>query len=141
MPRTYMSFEEWKATGESLFGLDYNDWEFVCPLCGHVQTPADFTAIGHHPKLAERHCIGYYNGSKFTTFGKPKGSPCDYSTLNFFQIAFGPAEASNSIVVIEHERHIVWVFPFNDPTAKPAEKQEQNHDLVPCTVPGPEGAR
>lgn len=58
-----MTHEEWVAKGKALFGDDMLKWKFVCPGCGHVQTPEDFRAFkdkGATPDSARNECIGRY---------------------------------------------------------------------------------
>lgn len=38
---TTMTQDEWKQYGEDHYGDDQDDWEFVCPRCGHVQSVND----------------------------------------------------------------------------------------------------
>lgn len=48
---------DWLKELESRFGEDSEDWKFVCPSCGHVQSVADFKAIGVDGNKAYCECI------------------------------------------------------------------------------------
>lgn len=41
-----IKFADWLKELRSRFGEDDEEWKFVCPSCGHVQSVADFKAIG-----------------------------------------------------------------------------------------------
>lgn len=59
----------------SRFGEDDEDWKFVCPSCGHVQSVADFKAIGVDGNKAYYECISRY---KYID-GKTNKKPCKYT--------------------------------------------------------------
>ena len=50
---TYIGLEAWQAMGRKLFGEDPNQWEFICPDCGHVQKPQDFLDLGMPQKMVD----------------------------------------------------------------------------------------
>ena len=56
-----MSLVAWQNIGLTLFGEDTNQWEFVCPDCGHVQKPQDFLDLGLNQRtvdtIASHACI------------------------------------------------------------------------------------
>jgi len=79
-----MTKEEWMAKGKELFGENFEEWKFVCPGCGHVQTIADFRQYkdqGSSPNSATCECIGRYSGGKSWFFDNLRrtGGPCDYA--------------------------------------------------------------
>lgn len=84
--------EEWFAEGVRRFGADPLVWRFKCPVCGNVQTPAEFKAVkvGMAPWAAYSNCIGRYQESARRAFGpKPKGTPerpCDYASGGLFKV-------------------------------------------------------
>lgn len=43
--------EEWLEKGHELYGEDREKWEFVCPLCGHVQSAESM--IENNPGMDE----------------------------------------------------------------------------------------
>jgi len=84
--------EEWLAKGKELFGDNMLNWRFVCPGCGHVQTPQDFQPFqeqGATPDSARNECIGRYTGGKSwlrDNLQKYNG-PCDYAGYGLFSIS------------------------------------------------------
>lgn len=89
--------EEWMAKGKKLFGDDMMQWEFKCPSCGNVQTPADFEQLkdkGATPNSAYQQCMGRFTG------GKEGPHKCDWCAYGLFG---GPD-------VIDG----VKAFPFNE---------------------------
>jgi hypothetical protein len=108
---------EWLARGRELFGEDPLQWRFKCPICGHVQTMADFKAIGQQAQSAYRECIGrHLPKSQCATDlasvpGKDgKKSPCDYATYGLFQIG--------DKVTPEGQDKPITVFYFDDGTVR-----------------------
>ena len=85
---TTMTLEEWKAKGTALFGENVLAWKFVCPVCGHVQTPADFEPHqikGASPASAYQECIGRYTGvGEFREKGQ---GPCNYAGYGLFKLS------------------------------------------------------
>jgi hypothetical protein len=49
---------EWRTEATRLFGQLPLQWKFQCPICGNVQTGAEFKARGAEPERAYRECIG-----------------------------------------------------------------------------------
>ncbi len=49
---------EWNAKGRELFGDNVNQWSFVCPSCGHLQTRQDWLDVGLSPRQVD-HRIGF----------------------------------------------------------------------------------
>ncbi len=79
-----IGLEAWQAQGVQLFGTDVNNWRFVCPACGHVQTRADWLALGMNRRQVDQRlgftCIGRWLDplNTATDFQRSKGSGCDY---------------------------------------------------------------
>jgi predicted RNA-binding Zn-ribbon protein involved in translation (DUF1610 family) len=46
--------------GERLFGPDFRNWKYRCPMCGNIQTGHDFLYIGIRSIHVEYNCIGNY---------------------------------------------------------------------------------
>jgi hypothetical protein len=83
------TIDEWLAEGERLFGQNMLEWKFVCPSCGHVQTPEDFRPHkdkGSTPDSARFSCIGRYDGHMDTDMCSGK-SPCNYTSGGLFKLA------------------------------------------------------
>ena len=50
-----MTWPEFLAEGKKRFGENRNDWRFVCPACGHVQSVADF--LKRHPDAKPKDAV------------------------------------------------------------------------------------
>ena len=92
MEEITMTKEEWLAKGRELFGENFEEWKFICPGCGHVQTIADFRQYkdqGATPNSATCECIGRYAGGKSWTDKNPRktGGPCDYAGYGLLRIS------------------------------------------------------
>ncbi len=48
-----VTLQEWHAEGREQFSDDPKDWKFTCPSCGHVQSLADFLALGMKNLMAQ----------------------------------------------------------------------------------------
>ena len=104
--------KDWLKEGKKLFGEDAKLWRFVCPNCGHIQTPADFFKLRElgifkgDPQTAYYSCIGRYDKripkKKIGTLGDKK-SPCDYTSGGLIELA-------KTIVIMEGEPHQVFEF-------------------------------
>lgn len=82
-----MTLAEWQAKGAELFGRDAIKWRFVCPSCGHVQTPEDFRPYPDtNPETALFSCIGRFDGKHgHVTIGTKPG-PCNYTSGGLFNL-------------------------------------------------------
>jgi hypothetical protein len=90
-PTPKMTYGEWMAEGKKLFGDNFDNWRFVCPICGNVAAIADFKPFkdqGATPDTAANECIGRFIGSKYKAFGTSKevGKPCDYALFGLFRL-------------------------------------------------------
>lgn len=102
-----MSLADWKKEGERRFGPDALLWHFVCPVCGHVQTPLDFkplARLGATPSSAYSECIGRYIPGSQDAFGATGVGPCNYAGYGLFRL--GP------ISVIDDKGLATQVFAF-----------------------------
>tara|TARA_R110000796_G_scaffold41179_1_gene101903 strand:+ start:6367 stop:6615 length:249 start_codon:yes stop_codon:yes gene_type:complete len=61
--------------GLEMFGNDPNQWEFVCPSCGHVQSCQDFLDLGLWQRQVDRHagyaCIRRWTDQQCLHVGGP----------------------------------------------------------------------
>lgn len=79
-----MSLACWQKLGESLFGPDVDQWRFICPSCGHIQTRADWRKLGMNHRLIDMllgfSCIGrWLNPLRAVEFGElSEGYGCMY---------------------------------------------------------------
>ena len=107
-PARHWTQAEWLTEGSKLFGKWMN-WRFQCPICGHVQTPADFEAIGVEPQLAYQECIGRRTKGARDFASEPgangQKSPCDYA-------AYGLLRVGDTVQPDDLARKRTTVFPF-----------------------------
>lgn len=62
-----LKFADWQNELINRFGPNPDNWKFVCPVCGHVQSVADFKAIGKSPNFAYSCCIGRFTDNNDKT--------------------------------------------------------------------------
>jgi len=108
---TVMTKEEWMAKGTHLFGADPFKWRFVCPSCGHIQTPEDFRPYkdkGASPDTAWFNCIGRYDGHEYVVILSGK-SPCNYTGGGLF--------CFNPIKVVDGDKSVM-AFAFDEEKPK-----------------------
>ncbi len=99
MVRRTITHAEWLVEAEQLFGPDSSQWRFVCPVCSHVATVADWQAAGAPEGGVEFSCVGRWAGCKRDAFGlnpdKHKrgellpaegDGPCNYAGAGLFCI-------------------------------------------------------
>lgn len=115
VPPVPITREEWLAEGTRRFGSNMMVWHFVCPACGHVQTPADFIPykdkIGG-PDIAYLACFGRMVMERqpvHRAFGQKQlgdpARPCDYTSGGLFNI--------NPVPVVV-DGTTTWAFAFAD---------------------------
>lgn len=80
-----MTEDEWRALGRRLYGDDTMRWRFVCPVCGHIATPADWKAAGAPENAVAFSCVGRWSGAKHEAFAKGDG-PCNYAGGGLFKL-------------------------------------------------------
>lgn len=99
--------EEWKAEGAALFGDNQMDWRFVCPVCHHVASVADWYSLGAAGKsMVAFSCVGRLNAGSSEAFsGKP--GPCNYAGGGLFGM--------NPVTVILEDNERTRVFEFDKP--------------------------
>ena len=103
--------DEWLAEGARLFGADFGDWQFVCPVCTNIAKVSDYKQYkekGATPDSATCECIGRYDGSKGTAFGEVRGKPCNYALYGLFRfvdtvITFPDGKIRNSFKFARQE--------------------------------------
>lgn len=78
----FKTAEEWRAEGTRRFGKDPENWKFICPSCGRVNTGQEFKAAGAEPNDMYVCCIG--------RFDETKG--CDWAAYGLFDICTSEVE-------------------------------------------------
>lgn len=84
---TLLTLAAWIDTGTYLFGSNMLDWRFMCPSCGHVQTPRQFQALGADVDLAYFNCIGRHDGVHNAVDIGTKPGPCNYTGGGLFKLS------------------------------------------------------
>lgn len=74
-----MTKEEWIKQGTEIFGADQMTWKFVCPVCGYVQSVADYKEAGAPFSAVAFSCIGRYLKTSRDAFSKEGDGPCNYA--------------------------------------------------------------
>lgn len=83
----YITYAEWQAEGEALFGPDQLKWKFVCPVCGHIASVAEWKTAGAPLLAAGFSCIGrWLDMPKTPSSYKNVKGPCNYSGGGFFKL-------------------------------------------------------
>lgn len=115
-PQRSVTKAEWEDQGTALFGANKNDWRFVCPACGYVQTPTDYRK-SHAPRDAIAFsCVGRWRNKARKAFGETGPGPCDYAGGGLFSL--------NPVCITDHGDGI-RIFEFAPqegqctPTTKP----------------------
>jgi len=93
-PAKKMSLNAWREEGERLFGKDPMAWKFVCPVCGNIQSAADFQGLdGASPEDAYYNCLGRFLPTAESREAFPgKGGrrnparPCNYTLGGLFHL-------------------------------------------------------
>lgn len=106
---------EWRAKAAELFGEDFMQWKFVCPICGHVARVQDWKDAGAPAPSAAFSCVGRWIGANAKiskgNIGpngiKGKG-PCNYGGGGLFQC--------NPVVVVDPDGVELKAFAFAEPT-------------------------
>jgi hypothetical protein len=102
-----MVLDEWWTKAKRLFGEDENNWRFVCPACGNIQSVGDFRKYknqGATPNSAYQVCIGRFDGHMDVDMGA--GRPCNYHGFGLFQL--------QKTEVIDEDGKITPVFEFDE---------------------------
>ena len=81
-----MTHDSWESEGVRRFGKIKNDWKFVCPACGFVQSVKMCLEAGMEESAIGYSCIGRFWGS-----GTPKAFggdsvPCNYAGGGLFRL-------------------------------------------------------
>ena len=85
-----MTEKEWQLQAIRLFGQDFLNWAFVCPVCANVQSVQDFKNIGEPHVMAHsvyQECIGrHIAGSKEAFSDDSRSGPCNYAGYGLFDL-------------------------------------------------------
>jgi hypothetical protein len=82
-----LTYEQWLAEGYRRFGEDRRSWRFVCPVCGHAATPADWLAVGASQGEIAFSCVGRrIEGAKEAFAQGDNGKGCTYAGGGLFKL-------------------------------------------------------
>ena len=84
IPKT-MTSTEWHAEATRRFGPDPMTWRFICPVCSHIASVADWKAAGATEKEVAFSCIGRHLGGR-DAFGAAGPGPCNYTGGGLFRL-------------------------------------------------------
>ncbi len=108
MPKSAISrlrytLNEWRSEAERLFGaMEQGNWSFICPACGHVQSPASIKASSHgDPDRAYSDCYG--RGTRKDAGLPDDSADCDWKSYGLFP---GP------VTVVCPDGSSVFAFDF-----------------------------
>ena len=109
-PITQIDWDEWAKIGHEAFGDDRNQWQFVCPMCGHEQSieTAKAACEVDDAEWVPFSCAGRY--------GDPEG--CDWTLGGLFK--FHRLE-------VRRDRRMMPVFEFADAAAMEAVRAASQH--------------
>jgi hypothetical protein len=103
LPTHYDTVAAWHAKAHELFGKDSNLWRFICPVCSHIATVADWAAA----KAPEGHiafsCVGRHIPGSKEAFKEKGTGPCTYAGGGLFKL--------NPVTVMDDGKpHTVFQF-------------------------------
>ncbi len=101
---TRMTQAEWYAEAERRFGEHTRHWKFVCPICKHVASHADYREAGAPDGAVGFSCIGRYLPGPRDAFGGEGPGPCNYTGGGLFPL--------NPIIVVDERgvEHVMFAF-------------------------------
>jgi hypothetical protein len=93
LPTHYETLDAWHAQAHKLFGNDSNLWRFICPVCSHITTVADWKAAGASEGEVAFSCVGRRIPGSKAAFEDEGDGPCTYAGGGFF--ALNPVTVMN----------------------------------------------
>ena len=89
-PVRRLTHAEWLAEGTALFGPNVEDWRWVCPVCAHVTSLADWRAAGAGDGAFAFSCVGRWLPEAREAFARGPGGrgkgPCNYAGGGLFKL-------------------------------------------------------
>ena len=100
---TIYTYAEWKAEGTRRFGPDQSRWRFVCPVCRHVASVADYLVAGARMSQIGIACVGHWTGGT-GHMGQPvPDQPCNFAGDGLLQF---------NMVRVQFTKTVELVFQF-----------------------------
>ena len=84
-PVRRLTHAEWLAEGTALFGPAVADWRWVCPVCAHVTSIAEWRDAGAPEGAYAFSCVGRWLPEARDAFAKGAG-PCNYAGGGLFRL-------------------------------------------------------
>lgn len=86
-----MTRDEFQAEATRRFGPDVMQWKFICPVCGHVASVADWQAAGASENEVAFSCVGRHLEGTREAFSSKKANakivgPCNYAGGGLFKL-------------------------------------------------------
>lgn len=101
--RIKMTAAEWQAEAVRRFGKDASAWRFVCPVCKHVASVADWEAAGAPEGAIAFACVGRWRQGARDAFGGKGPGPCNYTGGGLFGL--------NPVTVVDgNSEHRMFAF-------------------------------
>ena len=88
-PIRFISHRAWLAEGVRLFGRDVKRWRFVCPICEHIASVADWEALNTGAGAIAYSCIGRFlprPAKVRDAFRQDGPGPCNYAGGGLFRL-------------------------------------------------------
>ena len=95
---------DWKAEAIKLYGEDSSQWEFRCPVCGHVTKVKDWQDAGAPEGQVAFSCVGRHIDGARGAFDGTGPGPCNYAGGGLFQM--------NPVTVVQEDGHETRAFEF-----------------------------
>lgn len=77
---------QWIEICTERFGADPMKWKFVCPVCNHVASVADWKAAGAPEGAVAFSCVGRWQRVARDAFDGSGPGPCNYAGGGLFQL-------------------------------------------------------
>lgn len=107
----FPSLEAWQAEATRLFGPDPLKWRFVCPVCSHEASCADWRDAGAPFRAAAFSCVGRWIPGSKDAFEKNGRGPCTYAGGGLFRL--------NPVKIVGYE---IGPFAFAVPGTVPSKE-------------------
>lgn len=109
-----ISFKDWKAKGENLFGTDTKKWRFICPVCKFEQSTQDYLDAGAPKNTVGFSCVGRWRADASDAMSsKHDGSkPCNYVGGGLFRLNPVHVVASGENAEGVREEVVTEMFAF-----------------------------
>ncbi len=77
---------EWHAEATRRFGPETSEWRFVCPVCAHDASAAEYEAAGAPESAVAFSCVGRWIAGSQDAFTSKGAGPCTYAGGGLFRL-------------------------------------------------------